>query len=67
MKLKIAFWISSFLYSILAVTANHGGKLTKITPNQTGISPITWIIFFAIVAGLVYFFYWLFTREKKVF
>ena len=67
MKLKITFWIFSFLFSFILVTANHGGRLTKITPNPTGISPFWWLIFIAIVIGLVYFFYWMFSKEKKEF
>jgi len=67
MKLKIVFWSFSLLFSFLSVTANHGGNLRNITPNPTGISPFWWIIFIAIVIGLVYFFYWLLSKEKKEF
>jgi len=68
MKLKICIWVLSFLFSILSVTANHGGTtLAARTPNPTGISTTTWIIFIAIVAGLAYFFYWLFSRKRKEF
>jgi len=67
MKLKIVFWIFSLSISFLSVTANHGGRLTKITPSQTGISPITWMIFIAITLGVGYFFYWLFSKKKKEF
>ena len=67
MKLKIAFWIFFLLFSVLSVTANHGANLQNIIPNPTGISPLWWIIFIAIVIGLVYFFYWMFSKEKKEF
>ena len=63
----ITIWIFSFLLSSLSVTANHGGRLTKVTPNPTGISPITWMIFIAITLGMGYFFYWMFSGEKKKF
>jgi len=67
MKSKITFWVFSFFFSFILVTANHGGRLTRITPSQIGISPVWWIIFIAIIVGLVYFFYWLFSQEKKAF
>jgi len=68
MKLKITFWIFSFLYSILAVIAHHeGGTIQPATPNPSGISPIGWIIFIALVIGVGYFFYWIFSKGKKKF
>jgi len=68
MKLKITFWIFSFLYSILAVIAFHGGgNIQPTTPNPTGISPIGWIIFIVLFIGGGYFIYWLFSKEKKEF
>jgi len=68
MKLKITFWIFSFLFSILSVTANHGGgTLARPTPNPTGFSPIGWIIFIALAIGVGYFFYWIFSKRKKGF
>lgn len=68
MKLKVTFWIFSLLYNILTVIAFHGGKtLAQTKPNPTGISPIEWMIFAAIFMGVGYFFYWMFSREKKKF
>ena len=67
MNRKIVFWIFSFLYSILVVTANHGGGASARTPNPTGISPIGWIIFIALAIGVGYFFYWIFSKGKKEF
>jgi len=63
----INIWIFSFLYSILIVNANHGGGGSARTPNPTGISTISWIIFIAVAMGVVYFFYWMFSGENKKF
>jgi len=67
MKLKITFWVFSFLFSVLSVTASHGGRLTTVTPNPTGISPLWWMVFIVVIIGVVYFFYWMFSKDKKEF
>jgi len=67
MKLKITFWIFYFLFSFLSVTANHGGGLINITPNPSGISPLWWMVFIVIIMGVGYFFYWMFSKDKKGF
>jgi len=61
--------VFSMLIISLAVAAHHGGEssVTNINPSRTGISPITWIIFGGILLLIAYGFYWLFSKDKKLF
>ena len=65
MKLKLVFWIFSLLFSVLSVTANHGGNLRTVNPDSTRISTLWLIIIIAIAIGLLYLLNWLFLKKKK--
>jgi len=67
MKLKIVFWIFSFLFSVLSVTASHGGNLRTVNPDSTRISTFWLIIIIAIAIGLLYLLNWLLLKKKKKF
>ena len=68
MKSKIIFWMLSFLYSVAYVTAFHGGGgIRNVTPNPGTISPIGWMFIIAILIGVGYFFYWIFSKGEKKF
>ena len=65
MKLKITFWIFSFLFSVLFVTANHGGNLRAVNPDSTRISTLWLIIIIPTAIGLLYLLNWLILKKKK--
>lgn len=45
--------------------AHHPGDMVVQTVNGGSISPFTWMIIIAILVGIGYFIYWLFSKNKK--
>jgi len=66
-RMKLQTVVLTFLYSITPVYAQHRGGTVATAIVSTGISPVVWIIIVAVAAGVIYLFYWLFTKDKKWF
>jgi len=62
------FLLSAFIYlSNLFIVSAQRRSLASRRINPTGISPITWILIGAVFILLVYFAYWIFSKDKKRF